>query len=134
MIKNWLEIDGLNFNVVVTGITEEGTVLYSDKTGRTMAKGARMTLDPLGTFYGHKVTVKRKGNDVHSFDQLYNYVLTPVTNGFRIKAVHDQTTIEYDGYISSATRACKKIDERNGRVYWDSMELNIVAMEAQIIP
>lgn len=134
MIENWLEIDGLHFDVTVTEISENATVLYSDNTGRTMSVGARMTLDPLGTFFGHKVTVKRKGDNFESFDKLFNYVIQPLFDGFHIKAVHDQGTIEYDAYISSAERKCKRIDDRTGRVYWDSMSLNIISMEAQVTP
>lgn len=134
MIKNWLEIDGLDFNVTVTEISETATVLYSDNTGRTISHGARMTLDPLGTFFGHKVVVKRKGSDFASFDRLYNYVVQPLYDGFHIKAVHDQSTIEYDAYISSAERNCKKIDKNTGNVYWDRMSISIIAMEAQVTP
>lgn len=134
MIKGWLEIDGLDFNVTVTEISESATVLYSDNTGRTLGEGAEMTLDPLGTFFGHKVVVKRKGDDFKSFDKLYNYVIQPLYDGFHIKAVHNQSTIEYDAYISSAERNCKKIDKKTGKVYWDSMSISIISMKAQVLP
>ncbi len=134
MIKNWLEIDGRVFNVTVTAITESATILYSSNTGRTISKGARMTLDPLGTFFNYNVTVKRKGNDVKSYDELFDYVTRPRTDGFRIKAVHNQKTIDFDGYISGAERELSHIDNNGKTVYWKQMSLSIVAMEAQVIP
>ena len=57
---NYFRINGINYEVVVTGIVENFNILYSDNTGRTLADGAPITLDPLGTFIGHKVTIKRK--------------------------------------------------------------------------
>ena len=57
---DFFKIDGIKYDVLVTSIEENFSILYSENTGRTMARGARMVLDPLGTFFGHKVTVQRK--------------------------------------------------------------------------
>ena len=134
MIKNWLEIDGQVFDVIVTEIVESATILYSDNTGRTISKGARMTLDPLGTFFNHKIKVMRNKDNVWAYDMLFNYITRPRYGGMHVKAVHNQTTIEYDAYISSAERQIQKIDDKNKMVYWKEMEINIIAMEAQILP
>lgn len=134
MIKNWLEIDGQVFDVIVTEITESGTILYSDNTGRTISQGARMSLDPLGTFYNYKVTVKRNGSNVADYDRLYDYILTPRYTGMAIKAVHNQSTINFDAYVSAAERKVKKIDKNNKVVYWDEMSISITSMEAQVLP
>lgn len=134
MTENILEIDGRAYNVSVTEITESANVLYSDNTGRTIAAGARMTLDPLGTFYNHRIKVKRRGDDTDEYDKLFDYVTAPSSVGFRVKAVHNQTVIEYDAYISSAERSVHKIDPKAGKVFWNEMSLNIVAMEAQRLP
>ncbi len=134
MIENWLEIGNIHFDVTVLEISENATILYSENTGRTMSKGARMTLDPLGTFIGHKIRVKRKGDKFADYDRLFNYVIQPRYNGIHVRAVHNQTTIEYDAYISSAERTLSKIDNDGKRVYWKEMSLNIVPMEAEIIP
>lgn len=134
MLNNWFEINGESFDVTVLEITESASILYSDNTGRTISMGARMTLDPLGTFFNHKVKVKRHGDNAAEYDRLYNYVTRPVYNGYHFKIVHNQTTIEYDGYISAAERSLSKIDEKGNKVYWKEMTLNIVAMEAQVLP
>lgn len=131
---DWLQIGGRPYDVSVLSIKESANILYSDKTGRTMSVGARMTLDPLGTFIGHKITVKRKGNNVTEYDKLYNEIIKPRFNGIKVKAVHDQTTIEYDAYVSTAEREVQRIDDVGEVVYWKEMDINIVPMEAQILP
>lgn len=134
MLSDWFQIDYNSYDVMVTSITETATVLYSDNTGRTISQGARMTLDPLGTFIGHKVTVRRKKDNLEEYDNLYNYVVQPRYDGVHVKIVHDQSTIEYDAYISTAERELQRIDEAGNKVYWKEMTLNIVPMEAQVLP
>ena len=134
MIDNWFEIDGRAYDVIVKEITESAEILYSENSGRTMSQGARMTLDPLGTFFNYKVTVKRHGENTAEYDRLFDYVTRPRYNGMHIKIVHNQDTIEFDAYISAAERTLSKIDEQKGKVYWKEMTLNIVAMEAQVLP
>lgn len=134
MIKNWLEIGNKHYDVIVTKISENANILYSDNTGRTMSRGARITLDPLGTFFGHKITVRRHGSNYADYDKLFNDIVKPRYDGIRVKAVHDQTTIEYDAYISTAERELKNIDKDKGVVCWREMEINIVPMEAQVLP
>ena len=131
---DWVKIGGYSYDVVVTEIEESFNILYSENTGRTMAKGARMTLDPLGTFYGHKITFKRKEGKEKIYDALYDYVSTPRYDGIPVEIVHNQETIKYDAYISQGARKLKRIDSGTGKVYWDSFQLNIVPMEAQVTP
>lgn len=131
---DWVKIGGKSYDVVVTAIEENFSILYSENTGRTMSNGARMTLDPLGTFYGHKITFKRKQGKEEVFDSLFDFVSQPRYDGIPVEIVHNQTTIAYDAYISAGTRNLKRIDEVNGKVYWDSFQLNIVPMEAQVTP
>ena len=134
MIGDWLQIDGKTYDVSVLNIKESANILYSENTGRTMSIGARMTLDPLGTFIGHKIVVKRKGENVKEYDRLYNDVIKPRYDGMRVKAVHDQTTIDYDAYVSAAEREVQRIDDIGKVVYYKEMEINIVPMEAQVLP
>lgn len=134
MINNWLEIDGMVFDVVVKSIKETAQVLYSENTGRNISPGARIILDPLGTFYNHTIVVQRKGNKIREYDKLFNYITQPVYDGFHIKAVHNQTVIEYDAYVATVEREVHKIDDKNKVIYWKEMEISIIAMEAQVIP
>jgi hypothetical protein len=134
MIGDWLQIDGKAYDVSILSIRETANILYSENTGRTMSVGARMTLDPLGTFIGHRITIKRNSKNLKDYDRLYNYVIKPRYDGIKVKAVHDQTTIEYDAYVSVAEREVERIDNVGKAVYWTEMEIDIVPMEAQVLP
>ena len=130
---NYFKIDGISYDVLVTSIEENFNILYSENTGRTMARGARMSLDPLGTFFGHKVKVQCKKGHEKEFDDLYDYISTPRYDGIYVEIAHNQTTIEYDAYVSNGTRALKKITKADV-LNWGELLLNIVPMEAQVIP
>ena len=43
---DYCKIGGRSYDVIVTSIEESFSILYTENTGRTMAIGARMTLDP----------------------------------------------------------------------------------------
>lgn len=128
----YFRLDGVEFDVAVESIEENFTILFSEETGRTMSSGARMSLFPLGTFYGHKVRVRRKNGKESDFDALWDYVSIPRDEGIFIQVAHNQETIGYDAYISNGIRKIKRIDESNGKILWDGMDLNIIPMEAQI--
>ncbi len=92
-----------------------------------------MVLDPLGVFFGHKVTVKRRQGHEAEFDALYDYVSIPRYNGVSVEIVHNQTTLKYDAYISNGTRQLQQIT-KDDVVKWGELQLNIVPMEAQKLP
>lgn len=131
---DYIKIGGRKWNVAVTELSENFTILYSENTGRTMSMGARMSLDPLGTFYGHKITIRRRRGFEAEFDEFFDYVSKPRYSGIPVEIVHGQSVLSYDAYISNGERSLKRIDEANGVVYWDSLSLNIVPMEAQVRP
>lgn len=130
---DYVKIGNRVWDVLVVELSESYTILYSENTGRTMSTGAKMTLDPLGTFYGHKVTFRcRKGHE-DEYDELFDYLAKPRYDGIAVDIVHNQETIKYQAYISNAERSLKRI-EKNGKVRWDNFTANIVAMEAQVVP
>lgn len=131
---NYCVIDGKSYDVIVTAIEESFTILFTDNTGRTLEKGAPMTLDPIGTFFSHKVTFKRCKENVEEFDNLYDFLTTPRYDGFDIEIVHNQTTIKYKAYVSQGTRALQKIVERIKRVLWGELAINFVPIKAQVLP
>lgn len=119
------------YSVIVVSIKETFTKLYTENTGRTMGAGARMNLDCLGTFFGHNVVIGRKAGFEADFDELYDLVSMPTNDGIPVSMVHNQTSIQYEAYISSGERDVKHIDEKSGKVYWDKLSLTIIPMEAQ---
>ena len=131
---DYVKIGGKVWDVLVTGISESFSILYSENTGRTISRGAKMTLDPLGTFFNHKVIFQRKQGFEKQYDDLWDFVSTPRYDGVDVSIVHNQDVIEYKAYISQGERALKRIDPATGKVYWDSFSLNIVAMSAQVMP
>ena len=130
---NIFKIDGRSYNVIVTALEESFNILYSENTGRTMSRGARMVLDPLGTFFGHTVTVRKKQGYESEFDRLFDYISKPRYDGISVEVVHNQTTIKYDAYISNGNRTLTRIT-KDGSVHWGEITLNIVPMEAQVYP
>lgn len=130
----YVKIGGIIWDVVVESISENFNILYSENTGRTMSRGAKMTLDPLGTFYGHKITFRRKHGKETVYDQLFDFVSVPRYDGIPVEIVHNQHTISYNAYISSGERNLKRIDPNTNKVYWDAFTVNIVPMEAQVLP
>jgi hypothetical protein len=120
------------YSVVVVSITETFTKLYTENTGRTMGAGARMNLDCLGTFFGHKVEIARKAGFESDFDELFDLVSLPTNDGIPVKMVHNQDNIEYEAYISNGERNVKKVDLANNKVYWDKLSITLIPMEAQV--
>ena len=131
---DYVKINGKSYDVIVTEISESFTIMYSDNTVQTIGTGARMSLDPLGTAYGHTVTFKRSKDNFADFDNLFEEVSKPKIDGVPVEIVHGQTTISYQAYISTGERELKRIDRNTGKVYWNELSLEITPMEAQVIP
>lgn len=136
---NYFRINGINYEVVVTGIVESFNILYSENTGRVISTGAQMVLDPLGTFIGHKVTIKRKNGYESEYDSLYDLIIKPrrvlkKEDALLFEVAHLQDSIAYAGYVSTGERKLERIDEKTGKIYWGELTLNIIPIEAQVLP
>ena len=131
---DYCKIGGRNYDVIVKSIEESFTILYTENTGRTLGEGARMTLDPLGTFFSHRVTFKRSKDNNEEFDRLYDFLSKPRYDGFPVEIVHNQETIKYDAYVSQGTRVLQKIARDFLKVFWGELSVNFIAMEAQVLP
>lgn len=132
----YCKINGKVYDVLVVGIEESFSVLYSENTGRTIGEGARMTLDPIGTFFNYKVTFARKAGFEKQYDDLFDLFAKPRYDGIEINIVHNQALWDkpFEAYVSQGSRSLKRIDEKTGKVYWDRFSVNIIPMEAQVLP
>lgn len=131
---NYCKINGRSYDVLVLKISETFNVLYSENTGRSLSTGARMVLDPLGTFVGHSVVFARKRGAEAEYDELFDLLSTPTDVGVSVEIVHNQTTISYEAYVSQGERPLKRIDVPNNKVIWGDMTVNFIPMEAQVLP
>ena len=131
---DYVVINGKTYDVLVMEIEEGFEILYTENTGRTIAPGAPLSLDPLGTFISHTVTFKRKQGKEAEFDALFNFLLQPRRDGFPVDMVHDQDTINYKAYCSSGSRKVLKITKERKGVDWDKMTVKFIPTEAQVLP
>ena len=133
---NYVEIDGRVWDVLVTEITETFDILHGENTGRTIATGARMTLNPLGTFYGYQITFMRKKGFEDEYDELFYFLAKPRSDGLMVNIVHGQApwSEPFEAYVSQGSRKLKKIDPRSGKVFWEQFTVKITPMEAQELP
>ena len=129
-----IKFNGISYNVLIKDLSENFTILYSENTGRTISDGARMTLDPLGTFIGHKVTFGCKSGFEAQYDALYEFLLEPRYDGIEVEIVHLQDKIKYEAYVSQGERKVKSINPHTEKVYYGEFSVNIVPMEAQVVP
>ena len=136
---NYFKINGKSYEVLVTSIEENFNILYSENSGRSIAEGAPMTLDPFGTFFGHKISVMRKNGFEGIFDELYKVVSVPrrveiEEDALLFEVAHFQDSISYRAYVSNGSRSVERIDEKTKKIYWGELTLNIVPIKAQVIP
>ncbi|MBQ8552305.1 MAG: hypothetical protein IJ428_05790 [Clostridia bacterium] len=129
---DFVKINGVSYDVLVTELTESFNILYTENTGRSIAPGGRMILDPIGTFYGHKVTFSRMIGHDEEFDALFEYVSQPRYDGIPVEIIHGQTTLSYEAYISNGERKLLRVDPNTGKAYWDAFSVSIIPMEAQV--
>ena len=129
----WVVIDGKAYDVLVVDVERNFNKLYTQNTGRTLAMGAPLILDPLGTFYGHKVTFARRGKEVAAFDELWDYLSQPRFVGMDVKIIYNQSVLEYEAYSSTGMQKLNHV-AKDGTVYWDAFQVNFIPMKAQVTP
>lgn len=127
---NYCELDGRAYDANVVELSENFNILYTNNTKRTLSSG-HMFLDPIGTFIGHSITFAPMNNRA-DFDALWEFFKIPRREGFRAKLADGQSVIEYDAYTSNGARKLSRIID--DVVYWETFEVNIIPVDAQVLP
>lgn len=127
---NYCILEGKAYDANVVELSESFNILYTDNTKRTLSNGS-MFLDPIGTFIGHSVTFAPMNNR-EDFDALWEFFKIPRKKGFKVKLADGQSVIEYEAYTSNGARKLSRIID--GVVYWDTFEVNIIPIDAQVLP
>lgn len=78
----------------------------------------------------------RDQENVDEYDELFNFLAVPRYDGIEVNLVHNQALWEkpFMAYVSQGERGLKRVDTKTGKVYWDKFSVNIVPMEAQVLP
>ena len=127
---NYCILNGRAYDANVVELSENFNILYTDNTKRTLSNG-HMFLDPIGTFIGHSVVFAPMNNRA-DFDALWEFFKIPRREGFHAKLADGQSVIEYDAYTSNGARKLSRIV--NGVLLWNTLEVNIIPIDAQVIP
>ena len=126
-----VKIDGNVYNVCVLSIEETFNVLDSENSGRSIAACGRMIREIIGTFVGHKVTFRRRGSNLVTYDNLFAKLMRP-QESHSVEIVHNQTTIKYNAYVSTGVRKVERVE--GSKVLWGELEVEFVPMEAYLKP
>lgn len=146
----WFKINGEEYKVRVFEPEESFAILYGGNTGRTLAKGLPMILDPKGTFFNYTLTVGAMRGFEDSFEKLWNFLSFPRNDGIRVEFPSGRKTMwttegengeminGFYAYVSSGKRKIKKIiedvDGELKEVIYDTFSINFIAMKAQVLP
>ena len=85
------------------------------------------------------LTIKRKNGHESEYDSLYDLIIKPrrvlkKEDALLFEVAHLQDSIAYEGYVSTGERKLERIDEKTGKIYWGELTLNIIPIEAQVLP
>lgn len=130
---SFCKIAGRVWNVRIIDLKNNFSGIDGENAGRTIAEGAPMILDPLGTFHYYTVTFARQGGAVDEFDDLYNLLSYPSSQGFDVEIVYNQTMIAFKAYCRNGERGLAKIGH-DGTVYWNTFQAQLTPMTAQVLP
>lgn len=130
MAYSLFKINGEEFDVPIQELTETINVLDGENVGRVLS--GRMERDIIGTYISHKIKFFN-GKDNGEYDRLRAYLLQhSCDDSVMVEVAHGQTTIAYEAYYTSEESKLRiRQDDVN---YWDAIEVNFIAMDAQVKP
>ena len=120
-----LSVDGVSYdaNCIFEDVEQDFNILSDSDSGRT--QDGTMYINVIGTYYGYKLTIKRKASaSVASWDALWDVLSAPVSF-HTITVPHNQGEISFDAYIASGTRKLER--QWHGVNYWGDIEIQFTA-------
>lgn len=127
---NLVNIDGVNYDVLVTAIEENYEVVEGKNSGIALYR-SREIRDISGVKIGHNITFAAD-NDPIAFDALVSHLFNSVREFVNLEVVHGQTTINYEAAYNTGSRRVAHIDDANDVVYWDELTVEFRPMECQV--
>lgn len=123
-------IDGINFDVLVTGIRETTNIIEGANSGVALHR-QREIRDIKGVKIGHAVSFA-PDSDPDVFDALYEYLFGTIRESVNVKLAHGQKTIEYEAAYNTCDRGVVFRDEDRDFTGWDEMTIEFRPIENQI--
>lgn len=127
---NLCRIDGISFDVLVTGIRETTNIIEGANSGVSLYR-QREIRDIKGTKIGHTVSFA-PDTDPAAFDALYEYLFGTIRESVMIEAAHGQETINYEAAYNTCEKEVVFRDEENKFTGWDVMTVEFRPIETQI--
>lgn len=128
-MTNLCEIDGINFDVLVTGIRETTEILEGANSGVSLYRN-REIRDITGIKIGHAVSFAPDTDPV-AFEMLYDHLFGTIRESVTIKVAHGQEMIEYEAAYNTCDRGVVYRDD-NGFTGWDELTVEFRPIENQI--
>lgn len=122
-------VDGVGYDVHVTGLTRKFSVLDTDKSGRTM--DGQMYRDPVGTFYNYTMTVSPRCGKEREMDAFWEAISQPVASHVCVFP-YGQKTLTQRMYVTVGEQALlRKAGSTN---HWGEISVNFIAMGPKVVP
>lgn len=124
------KIDGVVYDVLVTGIRETTEIIEGANSGIALYKN-REIRDINGIKIGHAISFA-PDSDPDAFESLYEHLFGTIRQSVRIEVIHGQDTIEYEAAYNTCDRGVVFHDEQKEFTGWDELTVEFRPIENQI--
>ena len=128
-MSNLCEIDGITYDVLVTGIREFTEIIEGANSGFALSNN-REIRDITGIKIGHAISFAPDTDPV-TFEALYNHLFGSIRPSVKLKAAHGQEMIEYEAAYNTCDRGVVFHDDNNF-TGWDELTIEFRPIENQI--
>jgi len=122
-------LDGVAYNVSVTGLKRSFSVLDTDNSGRT--QDGEMYRDIIGTFYNYEMTVRQRGDDRAALDAFWDAISQPAASHV-CTFPYGQTTLTQRMYVTGGEQPIKLLQP--DKTHWGELTVKFIAMAPRVTP